>query len=400
MELKQGYKQTEVGVIPEDWETVKIEFIIKSTQLGGNYSNGEFENEHPLIKMGNLDRGKIKLDKIQYINSGKPSESDLLKFGDVLFNTRNTLDLVGKVAIWRDELSRAYFNSNIMRLNFNENIGSSFWMNLILNTPNFITQLRGIAIGTTSVAAIYNRDLFKLYIPLPPLPEQTAIANALSDMDALISQTEKLIEKKKAIKQGAMQELLKPKEGWVTKKFTDVVNYIHGKAHEQFIVENGKYQVVNSKFVSTEGTVKKYADVSFLTAKKGDVLTVLSDLPNGKALAKCFYVEEDNKYAVNQRICIWRSISDYPKFLFYFLNRHKYFMAINDGVSQTHILNGHIEKFFIEIPENYNEQQSIAETLWDIDKELKLIETKLTKLKQQKQGMMQALLTGKIRLVS
>ena len=75
-------------------------------------------------------------------------------------------------------------------------------------------------------------------------------------------------------------------------------------------------------------------------------------------------------------------------------------MAINDGVSQTHILNGHIEKFFIEIPENYSEQQSIAETLWDIDKELQLLETKLTKLKQQKQGMMQALLTGKIRLVS
>jgi type I restriction enzyme S subunit len=219
-------------------------------------------------------------------------------------------------------------------------------------------------------------------------------------MDALISQTEKLIEKKKAIKQGAMQELLKPKEGWVTKKFTDVVNYIHGKAHEQFIVENGKYEVVNSKFISTEGTVKKYADVSFLTAKKGDVLTVLSDLPNGKALAKCFHVEEDNKYAVNQRICIWRSTSVYPKFLFYFLNRHKYFMALNDGVSQTHILNGHIEKFYIEIPENYSEQQSIAETLWDMDKELQLIETKLNKLKQQKQGMMQALLTGKIRLVS
>lgn len=408
MELKQGYKQTEFGVIPEDWNHSKIQDLIDDnyviSHLDGNHGalyprSSEFvDTGIPYIGANDFYNSNVLFSHCKYLSEQRASvfRKGIAKDGDVLFAHNAT---VGPVALLKTNYNyvilsttATYFRCNPVKL-----INRYLLYNL--QSPFFVKQYSAVMSQSTRNQIPITAQR-KLTVLLPPLPEQTAIANALSDMDTLISQTEKLIEKKKAIKQGAMQELLKPKEGWVTKKFTDVINYIHGKAHEQFIVENGKYQVVNSKFISTEGTVKKYANVSFLTAKKGDVLTVLSDLPNGKALAKCFYVEEDNKYAVNQRICIWRSTNDYPKFLFYFLNRHKYFMAINDGVSQTHILNGHIEKFFIEIPENYSEQQTIAETLWDIDKELKLIETKLTKLKQQKQGMMQALLTGKIRLVS
>lgn len=82
--------------------------------------------------MGNLNRGYINLEKVQYIKStSKSSEQDKLYFGDLLFNTRNTLDLVGKVAIWRNELNNAYFNSNIVRIKFNEKyISTNFFMNL------------------------------------------------------------------------------------------------------------------------------------------------------------------------------------------------------------------------------------------------------------------------------
>lgn len=400
MELKQGYKQTEVGLIPSDWEVKLLDELTDvidphpSHRAPISVSNGI-----PFLGIGDLnENGEIIKDNYRVVPSCIFEEHKLR------YNLNEGLLGLGRVASIGKVIK---FKNDKVKYTISPTMGvlrpkgcPRDYLFQILKSQFTVDYFKKIMSGSTrsSVGMIVLR---KIPIPIPKnVIEQTLIATALTDMDALISQTEKLIEKKKAIKQGAMQELLKPKEGWVTKKFTDVVNYIHGKAHEQFIVENGKYQVVNSKFISTEGTVKKYSDVSFLTAKKGDVLTVLSDLPNGKALAKCFYVEEDKKYAVNQRICIWRSTSDYPKFLFYFLNRHKYFMAINDGVSQTHILNGHIEKFYIEIPENYSEQQSIAETLWDIDKELQLIETKLTKLKQQKQGMMQALLTGKIRLVS
>jgi type I restriction enzyme S subunit len=237
-------------------------------------------------------------------------------------------------------------------------------------------------------------------VPFPKkLSEQTAIANVLSHIDELIAQTEKLIEKKKAIKQGVMQELLKPKEGWVMKKFTDIVDYIHGKAHEQFIVDDGKFKVVNSKFISSNGEVVKYSNNSFLTAKKNDILTVLSDLPNGKALAKCFLVDINNLYAVNQRVCIWRSKGADSIFLYYLLNRHKYFLQLDDGVTQTHILNGDINRFELTITEDLETQREIGVILSDIDKEIVILEKRKNKLNYQKQGMMQALLTCKIRLL-
>jgi type I restriction enzyme S subunit len=97
--IKPGYKQTEVGLIPEDWEDLELGRLLKSTQLGGNYNNSTRETSKPLIKMGNLGRGYINLDKLDYIDASQAvAPRDRLHFGDVLFNTRNTLDLVGR---WR-----------------------------------------------------------------------------------------------------------------------------------------------------------------------------------------------------------------------------------------------------------------------------------------------------------
>ncbi len=110
MEVKPGYKQTEVGVIPEEWEVKTLGSILSKGRLGGNYANQDAEAELPLMKMGNLARGYFDLSKVQFITPGlRPELPHQLGYGDVLFNTRNTLDLVGKVAIWRDELPVAYY---------------------------------------------------------------------------------------------------------------------------------------------------------------------------------------------------------------------------------------------------------------------------------------------------
>lgn len=205
---RKGTKQSELGEIPEDWDLYSLDKLVTSTQLGGNYSNSEAESNFPLIKMGNLGRGKIKLDKLEYVND-TVSARDRLKSDDVLFNTRNTLELVGKVAIWKDELAEAYFNSNIMRFVFNDNlVSSNSFMNAAMNTKRFVTDLTGIATGTTSVAAIYTRDLLQLKLLIPPKEEQTAIATILSDMDTEIQTLEQRLVKTRQIKQGMMQELL------------------------------------------------------------------------------------------------------------------------------------------------------------------------------------------------
>lgn len=271
------------------------------------------------------------------------------------------------------------------------------------------------------MASINKTALGQLPIAIPPTKaEQEAIAEALSDTDALIESLEQLIAKKRHLKQGAMQELLTGKkrlpgfqakpgykktevgmipEDWNVKFLPEICRFRGGKAHEQFISELGQYVCVNSKFISTEGVVRKYSTANFCCAKKGDVLMVMSDLPNGKALAKAFLSDQDGLYAVNQRVCALTAYRDSPKFLFYILNRNPYFLQFDNGVSQTHLLNNVFAACQITLPPTNAEQTAIAAILSDMDAEIAALESKLAKTRQLKQGMMHNLLTGRIRLL-
>ena len=186
------------------WVKVRLKDILISYRLGGNYSNSEIKTSYPLIKMGNLSRGSINLDKIEYIpNDEKIDKEDLIKTNDLFFNTRNTLDLVGKVAIWKDELPQAYYNSNLMRLEFENNI----FMNYLFNEQSTLEKLKSIASGTTSVAAIYTKDLLKINLEIPCLEEQTKIANFLSAIDQKIEVVAQQIEQAKQWKKGLLQQM-------------------------------------------------------------------------------------------------------------------------------------------------------------------------------------------------
>ncbi|MDA8931058.1 restriction endonuclease subunit S [Flavobacteriaceae bacterium] len=208
------FKDTKIGRIPKDWEVVKIRDINEDSLLGGNYKNGEGEKGIPLIKMGNLDRGKIKLNKIVNIPETLVYDNKhILKEGDFLFNTRNTLELVGKVAIWRNELKKALYNSNLLKIDFNKSkVHSTKFMNYVFNSDLVIKKLRGLATGSTSVAAIYNKDLFKLKVPLPPLLEQQKIAAILLEADAKIEKEQTQKAHLEALKKGLMQQLLTGKK--------------------------------------------------------------------------------------------------------------------------------------------------------------------------------------------
>src|ERR1035437_5283030 len=94
---------------------------------------------------------------------------------------------------------------------------------------------------------------------------------------------------------------------WTEKELGEVASFFNGKAHENNISDSGKYTVINSKFVSTNGSVAKYSNTCLSPLKKGDVVMVMSDIPKGKAIAKCFLVDEDDKYTLNQRIGGFRS---------------------------------------------------------------------------------------------
>ena len=207
MKQNTTYKQTELGLIPDDWEVKKLGEILKEYSLGGNYENNSEESGIPLIKMGNIGRGKIDLSKIEYLPKNvNYSKNDILKYNDILFNTRNTLDLVGKVSIWKNEALFALYNSNLLRLYFKEDfVENNDYVNFQFNSEITLANLKKYATGTTSVAAIYTKDLLKLKFLLPPLPEQKKIADCLSTWDSAIEKQSALInaltDRKKALMQ-------------------------------------------------------------------------------------------------------------------------------------------------------------------------------------------------------
>ena len=177
---------------------------------------------------------------------------------------------------------------------------------------------------------------------------------------------------------------------WEEKELGEITKYENGKAHENDISEEGKYIVVNSKFISTEGLIKKYSDKAHCLAKKNGILMVLNDVPNGKAISKCFIVKENNCYTVNQRICVLSPKEGIiANYLFYILDRNPYFLAFDDVVKQTNLKKEEVLNFNLSIPVDQKEQQKIADYLSALDEQIAAEEEALEALKAYKKGLLQ-----------
>jgi type I restriction enzyme, S subunit len=184
-------------------------------------------------------------------------------------------------------------------------------------------------------------------------------------------------------------------EEWEVKPLSQLSHFQNGKAHEQFIDEYGDYIVVNSKFISTGGEVKKYSKQNISPLQKGDITIVMSDIPNGKALAKCFQIDSDNKYTLNQRIGgITANDTVDGKYLYLKLDRNKYYLAFDSGTGQTNIRRQEILDCPIPLPP-LSEQRAIAAALSDMDALIEAQEKLIAKKKAIKQGAMQELLRPK-----
>ena len=305
---------------------------------------------------------------------------------------------VGKVAFSRVDICTSQDFTNLCNINCNY-IFLSYLLSTIMKQK--VQETQG-----TSIKGIASAEIKNLHVPLPEIEEQQRIADCLSSLDDLISAVADKIETLKEYKKGLMQQLF-PAEGktipairfpefqnageWKDTTLGEEVYYENGKAHENDINETGKYIVVNSKFISTDGEVVKYTDNPSCLANKGDILMVLSDVPNGRAIAKCFIVDCNNKYTVNQRVCKLTPKKAVALLLYYSINRNPFLLAFDDGIKQTNLKKDDVLNCLFRLPQEPQEQQRIADCLLSVDELISTEIAKLDQLKAHKKGLMQQL---------
>ena len=182
---------------------------------------------------------------------------------------------------------------------------------------------------------------------------------------------------------------------WEEKCIDTEFDFYNGVAHENNVVEKGKYIVVNSKFISSDGKIKKYSDVANFPLMIDDIVMVMSDVPNGKAIAKCFLIDKNDTYTLNQRICCLRTKHN-AIFMLNQINRNNYFLRFDDGIKQTNLRKEDILRCPIYVP-SVLEQQKIASFLSTIDEIIQSTESELTAWQERKKGVMQKIFNREVR---
>lgn len=403
-----GYKQTEVGVIPEDWEVVTLGDI-GQTVIGLTYSPNDVADFGTLVlRSSNVQNGKLAYADNVYVNMELP-ERVIVKQGDILICVRNgSRQLIGKCALIDENAEGSAFGAfmSIFRTKYSVFVFYQFQSDLIQNQINEI-------MGAT-INQITNKDMSGFKITLPSdEKEQTAIANALSDVDALISELEKLIAKKQAIKTATMQQLLTgrtrlpqfalredgtPKgtkqselgeipEDWEVVELGSIASIKTGSKNNQDKVLDGVYPF----FVRSE-TVERLNSFSY------DCEAIL--VPGEGGIGSIFHYI-NGKFDAHQRVYVIRNFSNCIGKYIYFQMRNNFGShAMENSVKATvdSLRLPTFLEFKVLIPAK-DEQTAIATILSDMNAEIQALEQRLGKTRQIKQGMMQELLTGKTRLM-
>lgn len=418
--IKKGYKQTELGIIPEDW-------MVSSLGKLCNYQNGTalekyFNNRNGLIviSIGNYSETGKFVETSSYID--REYFKELKKF--VLNKDDLTMILNDKTAVGTiigrvlhiEENEKYIFNQRTMRLTVKDEIEPLF-LYFQINGSRTHKYIVNLSKPGTQIYVNTN-DIAELPVVFPKSKtEQTAIATALSDADTLISKLEELISKKINIKQGAMQELLIGRKRlpgfsgkWEMKKLGEIADFLKGRGlSKNKIVKDGNYSCIlyGELFTTYSQVIKEVKSKTNsregLPSVKGDILMPGSTTTIGIDLATASVLYQAGVLLGGDLIVIRkREPNDYnSEFLANYLTHiSKYKIAeITQGITIIHLHGSRLQGIFVKIPSDVKEQTAIAQILSDMDSEIEQLEQKLDKYKMIKQGMMQELLTGRTRLI-
>jgi type I restriction enzyme S subunit len=412
--VETKFKETEIGLVPWDWE-VKPLSKIGTFKKGKGIRKNEVQTDGiPCIRYGELYTHHNEYIKIigSYISSEVAKKSQKIDNGDILFaGSGETKEEIGRCAAFIQDIE-AYAGGDVVIMTpVNCN---SLFLGFILNSSIASVQKAKSGQGD-AVVHLYPRDIAKILIPIPKTKtEQTAIANALSDVDGYIESLEKLIAKKQKIKQGAMQQLLKPKPHWVMRSLGEIGEIIGAGVDKEIKENESPVRLVNYMDVfkrdfiysndlnhwvtAPQSKIQKYA------VKQGDIFFTPSSEMRFDIAISAVAMENIQDAVHSYHLIKLRLFQDWDLKFRAYIFKTNYFLhqaeQICEGSGKRYVIT--LPKFRnlkIYYPANKDEQKKIAQTLTDIDSEITNLNQKLTKAKHLKQGMMQQLLTGKIRLL-
>ena len=392
------YKKTDLGIIPDKWIIKSIQQLIDDSFITGHLdgNHGElYPRSHEFISDGvayiganDFVDGNVSFENCKFLNLKRASQfrKGIAKDGDVLFAHNAT---VGPVALLRTKepfvilsTTATYYRCNLNKLN-------NLYLKAVLQAQFFVKQYQAVMAQSTRFQVPITTQR-KLSLVIPPFVEQRAIATALSDIDTLLAGLSKLIAKKRDIKQATMQQLLTGKTRlpgfsgkWRELLLGDVLTICHGKNQREVEVVDGVYPILATGGQIGTALRPLYNKPSVLIGRKGTInQPQYMDTP--------FWTVDTLFYSILKA-------ENNAKFFYYrFLLID--WMQFNEASGVPSLNARTIERIEINCPPP-DEQTAIAQILSDMDNEISALEKRLEKTRMLKQGMMQELLTGRIRLV-
>lgn len=389
MEVKPGYKQTEVGVIPEDWdvEPLGTRASFKTGPFGSALHQSDYvDGGIPVINPMHINDGRITPNATMSVSeeAARRLTDFRMKPGEIIIGRRGDM---GRCAVVDEEHAGWMCGTGSMLIR--PRLDHPDFLQRILSSTVAIKAIEDASVGSTMIN-LNQATLSRLNIQIPPIEEQDAIATALGDMDALLDGLDRLIAKKRAIQEATMQQLLTGQTRlpgfsgeWKVKRLGDALAIRHGKSQKDVEANDGAYPILATGGQIGLASQPIYGKPSVLIGRKGTInQPQYMDKPFW-SVDTLFYSEMKN--------------GNVAKFFYYRFCLIDW-MQYNEASGVPSLNARTIEGIECAYPDP-EEQTAIAEVLGDMDTEITALETRRTKTRALKQAMMQELLTGRTRLV-
>lgn len=419
---KAGYKKTPLGRLPVEWEVVRFEEIMSNGPQNGLYKPlDEYSTSGtPIVRIDNFNDGE--LGDPQSFKRVELSEEEIERYKlfphDIVINRVNSITHVGKSALIPTLEGDTVFESNMMRISLNLSVASPEYIIRILVFPSFLGRLRLKAKTAIAQVSLNQHDIRSAPIPLPPLPEQQQIAAILSTWDKAIERTQALIAAKEERRKGVMQRLLRGKvrvkgfekekgyrdtriglvpKDWKVLKSSDIFKSVSVKNNDgqpllAVTQENG---VIPRDMLEGRVTMPSGSTDSYKLVVPGNFVISLRSFQGGLE-----YSEYEGIVSPAYTVLKNKKPIDDTFFKFFFKSQE---FISRLSVAVIGIRDGKQISFsdFSAMSFRYppiEEQRAIGRILTEADREIELLHTKLEALQAQKKGLMQRLLTGRVRV--